>query len=1820
MGRRHVGRAFAVALVALAMLLAVLDGVAAAAPPELVINQPVAGSSTKNQLLPFSGTTNDPLDAIVLMIHEGGSTGSVVQTLHPTPLLETWETSPESPLKDGEYTAVVEQTSLEGTGSAEVAFTVETTAPNVTLNPLPALITSSTVTFGGNAGNEPGDVHSVTLKIYAGTTATGSPAQTIPVTAGSTWTAETGLVDGTYTAIAEQVDKAGNTGASETTTFTINTASPTVSLNPVVSPSKDTTPSFTGSASDTTTVTVKIYEGAAAEGTVLSTATAAGSGAGWTSGEASPALSSGTYTAIATQPSSIGNPAGKSNTVTFTVSTASPTVSLNSVVSPSKDTTPSFTGSASDTTTVTVKIYEGATAEGTVLSTATAAGTGGGWSSGEASPALSGGTYTAIAEQPSSLGNPAGKSNTVTFRISTASPTVSLNSVVSPSKDTTPSFTGSASDTTTVTVKIYEGAAAEGTVVSTATAAGSGGGWSSGGASPALSSGTYTAIATQPSSLGNPAGQSNTVTFVVNTSSPTVTLNQPESPSSQTKPIFTGNASDTTTVTVHVYNSENHEVTKATSAGGAYSAGNESTLSSGTYSATATQESSLGNPAGKSNTVTFVVNTASPTVTLNQPKSPSNDTTPSFSGFASDTTQVTIQIYKGTNAEGTPVASATAEGTQSNWASGEAGPPLSSGQYTAIAVQPSSLGNAPGKSNSVTFTVNTSPPTVTLNQPKSPSGNTTPSFTGSASDSESVTIHIYAGSKAEGAPVSNAGANGTGGGWSSGQASPALASGQYTAVAVQPSSLGNSPGSSSPVTFVVDTSSPTVTLNQPPSPSKVTTPPFTGGASDTTKVVVHIYDSKSAEVATATANPSGGAWSTENEQGLASGTYTAIATQESSLGNAAGVSNQVAFTVNTAAPTVTLNSPAVRSKNTTPSFTGTASDTTLVTVKVYSGANTEGTPVSTASAPGTGGGWTSGTATPPLADGQYTAVAYQPSSLGNPAGKSLPVPFTVDTKAPTVTLNQPKTPSNVTTPSFTGTGTEGPAEPSTVTVRIYAGTTATGSVLATAAAKGTGSLWESGPASPALVRGTYTATATQASSIGNSPGTSAPVTFVIETEPPKVTLNPLAKPYPKNGQPSFTGTATDTTLVTVHIYDSLTKEQVATATSATGPGPTGAWTVGPPAQLLPRGSYTAIATQPSSAGNPAGESKPITFDTSPPIVTLTPLKSPSNNTKPTFTGTASDTTPVVVHVFNSANLEVTKATATAPSGGAFTAGNESALSDGTYTATATQESSLGNPTGTSNQVTFVVDTAPPTVTVSTPPSPSNNRAPSFTGTASDTTMVTVKIWAGSKPTGSPIAIATKPAPVSGSWTSTAATPALPAVQHAYTAIATQESSIGNPTGESAPIHFEVDPAAPSVVLNTPPSRTNNATPSFTGSASDSAPITIEIFAGAKVEGKPKAVATAVATGTRGAWTSGAASPSLPDGAYTAVASQHNSVNNAEVGTSERFSFTVDTVPPHVTLTTPANGSSTTSQSQAVGGSAGTEEGDLPHVTAKLFSGTTAGGGQAPLQSITVNASGKAWSAAFGGLAPGTYTVRAEQSDSAGNVGVSATSTFLVVGPASAPAHPAPAASFAWFPSSPRVGDTVSLVSSSTDSASPITAFAWDPAGTGAFAAGGPATSTTFSAAGNHRVQLRVTDANGLSSVASELIPVSASLPLMQPFPVVRIAGAGTRAGIKLRLLSVLAAPGAQITVQCKGRACPMRFQMVKVKSHVAKAGKRPSPFVEFRRFERFLAAGVTLEIRVSKAGVMGKYTRFVVRRGKLPLRFDACLAGIGVKPVGCPSS
>jgi len=1381
---------------------------------------------------------------------------------------------------------------------------------------------------------------------------------------------------------------------------------------------------------------------------------------------------------------------------------------------------------------------------------------------------------------------------------------VTFNTPDSPTNKPTPNFSGSTSSNgARVVVHIFSGSM-EVTKFETTP---SGGGWS--GTSSHLEDGTYTAQATQEIEVGN-IGSSNTVTFTVDTTAPLVSLNPVSSVTGDSTPTLTGGAglapgdSATIDVIIHEGSSVNGKVFTSgstTAKVGAWSF-TSSHLPDGTYTAQATQADSAGNVGLSEPPSVFTVDTASPEVTLNTPESPSNNTTPSFTGFASDTTPVVVQIFNSSNLK---VAEATATHTGGDWTSGNASPPLTSGQYTARATQASSLGNPEGKSSPVTFTVSTASPVVTLKTPPTPSKDTTPSFTGTATDSTSVVVHIFNSAQVQ---VSSATAIGTPGAWESGDAK-ALPDGVYTAVATQESSLGNKPGESAPVHFTVDTTPPVVTLDPVAALSNDSTPTLMGtagtAAGDLPKVTVTIYKGTSvggtvAESPTATATIGG--WSLTASH-LADGTYTAQASQADESGNVGKSEPAVTFTIDTAPPEVTLTQPAALSANPAP-FSGTATDATTVTVEIYAGATVKGSPVSTATATPSAGKWTSGEASPKLVSGQYTAVAEQPSSLGNKAGESTAKTFTVNTASPTVTLNQPTSPSNDTIPTFTGTA----SDTTPVTINVHEGSTATGKLVTTASASSAGGAWTSGQVAKALTEGTYTAVAVETSSLGNPPGESAAKTFVVVTVSPKVTLTAPKVLLSNNTTPSFTGTATDTTAVTVQIHEGAASGAVVSTATATVTG--GTWTSANATPALVSGKYTAIAVQPSSAGNPPGESGSVAFtvETAPPKVTLTQPASPSNNKSPSFTGSASDSTQVVVHI-SLEGAEVAKATAT-PSGGVWTATNISQpLSAGlhTYTAVAVQESSLGNKAGESAPVvTFVVNTEPPTVTLTPPVSQSNVTAPTFSGTASDTTHVTVDIYKGTKVGVTVVSTATA-TPTGGTWASTKASPEL-LVNGKYTAIAVQESSItGNPSGTSSSATFTVDTADPSVSINAPSSSswTNSTTPSFTGIATDkSEPVSIHIFNAADTQ-----VAEASATGTGGIWTSGPASPALANGKYTAVASQKSSFGN-DTGEA-KVPFIVDTIPPVVSLTSSV---ATSSTSETVGGAAGTEEGDLSTVTAQLFSGAGISAGQASVREIEVGVSGKAWSFNFAGLQPGTYTARAEQFDKAGNIGLSSPSTFVISGGGSAPPPAGPAASFTWFPAAPHTGETVSLASSSTDATTPITGFAWDPTGKGVFVTGSQVITTTFSTPGNHLVHLNVTAANGLSSTATETIPVtSPPLVLMRPFPIVRITSSDTNSGAVVHLLRVQASAGARVTVTCKGHGCPIQSAARSAVSHKGKVAP-----LEFLRFERSLRAGITLIIRVSKPGQIGKYTSFVVRRGRLPLRTDTCLASAGVKPIACP--
>jgi hypothetical protein len=209
----------------------------------------------------------------------------------------------------------------------------------------------------------------------------------------------------------------------------------------------------------------------------------------------------------------------------------------------------------------------------------------------------------------------------------------------------------------------------------------------------------------------------------------------------------------------------------------------------------------------------------------------------------------------------------------------------------------------------------------------------------------------------------------------------------------------------------------------------------------------------------------------------------------------------------------------------------------------------------------------------------------------------------------------------------------------------------------------------------------------------------------------------------------------------------------------------------------------------------------------------------------------------------------------------------------------------------------------------------------------------------------------------------------------------------------------------------------------------------------------------------------------------------------------------------------------------------------------------------------------------------------------------------------------PLASFLWFPATPRTGEPVSLASTSTDATSPITGYAWDLTDLGAFQAGPAIITTTFTTPAKHLVRLRVTNGERLSSIATATIQMRTPPPgFLLPFPIVRIVGTIFPNAVKIRRLAVEAPAQARITVTCRRRGCPIRAA-----SRLAPAASGAT-WVRFRQFERVLRAGLTLEVRVARGAAIGAYTRFVVRRRKLPLRIDSCLDPAGIKPIVCPSS
>ena len=205
--------------------------------PAVTLTAPPSGSSTSDATPTFSGAAGNAagdLASVTVRVYRGTSTSAPLeQTLAATRAGSAWSIDANPALADGTYTAQATQADSAGDvgTSAPSTFSVDTLAPQPTLaQPTPgSTVTTSRPQFSGSAGSATGDSTTVTVEVYAGSTISGSPEQTMQATrSGGTWsvTPTTDLANGTHTARARQADAAGNSASSAGSTFTVNATAP----------------------------------------------------------------------------------------------------------------------------------------------------------------------------------------------------------------------------------------------------------------------------------------------------------------------------------------------------------------------------------------------------------------------------------------------------------------------------------------------------------------------------------------------------------------------------------------------------------------------------------------------------------------------------------------------------------------------------------------------------------------------------------------------------------------------------------------------------------------------------------------------------------------------------------------------------------------------------------------------------------------------------------------------------------------------------------------------------------------------------------------------------------------------------------------------------------------------------------------------------------------------------------------------------------------------------------------------------------------------------------------------------------------------------------------------------------------------------------------------------------------------------------------------------------------------------------------------------------------------------------------------------------
>ncbi|ATF48494.1 large repetitive protein [Citrobacter werkmanii] len=990
-----------------------------------------------------------------------------------------------------------------------------------------------------------------------------------------------------------------------------------------------------------------------------------------------------------------------------------------------------------------------------------------------------------------------------------------------------------------------------------------------------------------------------------------------------TTPTFSGTGSAGDVIAIYLDGRTEPLGTATVGADGTWSFTPTDPINPDSYQVTLTATDPAGNVSPRSDAVTLGIDTtpsAPPVITAVNDDvgdvrgdlaadAVTDDTTPTIRGTGSNGDIITL--YNGSTVIGTATVAGGVWSITPN-------PALTNGSYTLTAIATDAAGNASDASNSVSFTVNSTPLIVTsieddhgvitgLLSTGSATDDSSPAISGTGIAGS--TVYIYSNGLPDAIAFVQVGVDGS---WS---INVPLNEGGNTLTFVAKDSNGNSISIASPITLNLDTQAPNAPL--------ITLIDADGtrvsGTAEPGSTV--IISSGSTILGSATANALTGQFTVTLSPAQTSGaSLTAIA--QDPAGNQSDETSFLASNsgqpipptleiVDDVAPVMGVIGSGKTTNDTLPLLQGTA--TPGATVNIYQ----NGTLLDTVTADATSGAWSYQLSTP-LTNGTAYNFTVSQTVGGAESGQSPNYTITIDTVpplAPTIasiiddvtpgtgTLDKGQL-TNDSRPTFNGTGEPG------ATITLYDGN----GVYATTTVNSSG-FWSYTPTN-ALGEGPHDFTVRATDAAGNQGAASDSFRIIVDTLVPDAPSIVTVKDNVGTDQMLTSGQSTNDNTPTLEgvteansVVTILDKGTVIGTTTSDADGN---WSF-TPAPALGEGNHALTATVTDGAGNISPATPPflLVVDTLPPaapIITSVIDDQPgntsltngqlTNDALPTLNGKGEAGATITIK-----DKGVELGTARVDESGNWTFTPENALGQGQHVFTATATDQAGNTGGASSAFTLELDSVAPQAPVIS--NVQDNTAPT-TGPIGNgqTTNETRPALSGTGEIGVTITILSDGLPIGtttvgagGTWSFTP-TDALSNGPHTLTATATD--SAGNTSPASSGFTFTVDTVSPNTPVITQVSddvgpltgnlnngqATNDARPTLNGTAEANS--TVKIYDNGTL------IDTVSADGS-GVWnfTPGSA---LGNGNHVLTVTSTDAAGNVSVS-SAGFALIVDTVAP-----------------------------------------------------------------------------------------------------------------------------------------------------------------------------------------------------------------------------------------------------------------------------------------------------------------------------------